>query len=88
MKAKAIINLKFPSEKLRDVVFKALEPEARKPATPRLRAAMEAFGEAGLTLKLEASDTTALRAAVNSYLRWIIVINDTCSTLDVFCKQG
>jgi tRNA threonylcarbamoyladenosine modification (KEOPS) complex Pcc1 subunit len=81
MKAKAIVRLKFPSEKHLEIVFKALKPEAKKPATMRSRASLEKV-DTFLVLKIEASDTVALRAAVNAYLRWISSIYSVCSTLD------
>jgi len=40
-----------------------------------------------LTLSFEASDTSALRAALNSYLRWVNIINDSCLVLDSMCKE-
>lgn len=49
---------------------RALKPEAKTPSTPRARARVEAR-EASLRIMIEAQDTTALRAAVNSYLRWV-----------------
>ncbi len=70
MKANALMRLKFPSEKHLEIVFKALEPEVRKPPTMRSRAILEKEGKF-LVLKIEARDTVALRAAVNAYLRWI-----------------
>lgn len=53
------------------VVFGALAPEAGRdiPRT-RVRASME---NGDLVLRVEASDLSALRAALNSYLRWIMV---------------
>lgn len=79
MKANALMRLKFPSEKHLEIVFKALEPEVRKPPTMRSRAILEKEGKF-LVLKIEARDTVALRAAVNAYLRWI---NSMANVLEV-----
>jgi tRNA threonylcarbamoyladenosine modification (KEOPS) complex Pcc1 subunit len=46
----------------------SLRPEASRPL-PRTRLAMSA-GEGELRLEILARDTSALRAALNSYLRW------------------
>ena len=45
-------------------------PETEKPATTRSKVSLEKDG-AFLVLRVEASDTVALRAALNAYLRWI-----------------
>jgi len=72
MKAQAIIRLDFSSEKQLKVVLEALKPETRSPATRRSKVQMESEGNS-LTLNFKASDTSALRAAINSYLRWILL---------------
>lgn len=46
----------------------SLAPEAARP-TPRTRVSLDR-GEDGFVLSLESDDTGALRAALNSYLRW------------------
>jgi tRNA threonylcarbamoyladenosine modification (KEOPS) complex Pcc1 subunit len=79
MKAKAVVRLKFPSKKQLEIVFKALEPEVKKPITTRSRTTLEKDG-ALLVLNVEARDTVALRAALNAYLRWI---NSVLSVLEV-----
>jgi tRNA threonylcarbamoyladenosine modification (KEOPS) complex Pcc1 subunit len=70
MRAKAVIRLKFLSQRDLTVVLKGLEPEVKKPATMRFRASLEKNGKF-LIVKVEAKDTVALRAALNAYLRWI-----------------
>ena len=79
MKAKAILRLKFPSERHLEIVFSALKPEVDKPATLRSKAVLEKEGTF-LILKVEAKDTVALRAALNAYLRWI---NSASNVLEV-----
>jgi len=83
MKAKAVVCLKFPSEKQLEIVFKALEPEVKKPVTVRSRTTLKKDGGL-LFLDVEAGDTVALRAALNAYLRWI---NSIISVLEVLEKQ-
>jgi len=50
------------------VVYEALRPETGRDV-PKARVAMRS-GPGRLTLTIDADDTGALRAAVNSYLRW------------------
>jgi len=77
MKAQAVIRLNFSSEKQLKVVLEALKPETRTPSTRRSKVQMKGEGNS-LTLNFKARDTSALRAAINSYLRQIsMLINVT-----------
>lgn len=49
-------------------VYEALRPETGRDV-PKARVSMR-YGRDRLTLQVDAEDTSALRAAVNSYLRW------------------
>lgn len=85
MRVKATVNLNFPSEERLQIVLVALKPETRISSS---RSKVQAEGkENRLTLIFEARDTSALRAALNSYLRWITVINDACSAMEAIEKQ-
>ncbi len=55
-------------------VYGALSPEAGRdiPRT-KVRASME---DGSMVLRVEATDLSALRAALNSYLRWIMVAEE------------
>ncbi|HKZ90135.1 MAG TPA: KEOPS complex subunit Pcc1 [Thermoplasmata archaeon] len=65
MTHRATITLEGPQA---DVVRQALSPEAGRDV-PKARVALR--GRAGrVSIEIEAEDTSALRAAVNSYLRW------------------
>jgi tRNA threonylcarbamoyladenosine modification (KEOPS) complex Pcc1 subunit len=77
MNANATIRLRFPTMRQLSAVFRALEPETRSPVTSRSKVTIIKEDEA-LTLKLvfETKDTSALRAAVNSYLHWIRLTKD------------
>ncbi|MEM2994525.1 MAG: KEOPS complex subunit Pcc1 [Candidatus Bathyarchaeia archaeon] len=83
MKAKATVHLKFSSEKHLEIVVKALEPEAKKPATKRSKTNI-GRKNAVLTLKVETGDTVALRATLNAYLRWISTVYSVLSTAESF----
>lgn len=83
MKTKASIRLNFPSEKILKVVFEALLPEIKNPATSRFKATLKCE-ENCLILLVEARDTAALRAALNAYLRWIAAVCEALSILNGF----
>ncbi len=70
---RATITLDGPDAAL---VFEALRPEAGRDV-PKARVSMRA-GRDRLTLRIEADDTSALRAAVNSYVRWADVASRVC----------
>lgn len=80
MKCKAIIRLEFPSERYLEIILKALGPEAKIPPTRRFKSILERESTF-LVLRIEANDTTALRAALNAYLRWINSIKDVLELL-------
>lgn len=79
MKATAAVRLKIPSGKRLETVFNSLKPEVTNVTTKRSRTVLEKKEEF-LILKIEARDTVALRAALNTYLRWI---NSILSVLGV-----
>jgi len=70
MKAQAVIRLNFSSEKQLKVVLQALRPETETSSTPRSKVHMTTEQQR-LILEFKAKDTSALRAAMNSYLRLI-----------------
>jgi len=75
VKRKAIICLELPSENLLKVLLKALLPETKKPTTSRSKVSIEGKGKK-LTIQIKAKDTSALRATLNSYLRWAVLVKD------------
>ena len=77
MAAKGTVRLRFSEECLK-VLINALKPEANRPATKRTKV-MLTNDSHSLILTVEASDTVALRAALNAYLRWI---NSTISVIE------
>lgn len=70
MKAQAIVRLNFSSEKQLSAVLQALKPETETSITRRSKVFMSVEGKL-LILDFKAKDTSALRAAMNSYLRLI-----------------
>ena len=81
MKTQAIIRLRFATQKNLHAVLKALVPETVKPATNRSLAKIERENSV-LVLRFEATDTSALRAVINSYLHWTLLAMDTLSRLE------
>ena len=70
--------MSFKSEKYLKTVLNALRPETRKSPSGRSRTKVEEE-DGELVVSFEARDTSALRAAINAYLRWITL---TQSILD------
>jgi len=79
IKAKAIIRLKFHSDKELATLIAALTPETNALATRRAQVKLEKDG-GFLVLTVVAEDTVALRSTLNAYLRWI---NSTVNVIDV-----
>lgn len=61
------------SPEVASIVEESLIPEAEYPISPRSNVEVEAK-EGKLVISMEASDVTALRAAFNSYIRWVEAI--------------
>jgi len=74
----AVLRIEFPSEKRATVVLNALRPETKVSPTQRSRVEVKREGR-NLTFFFEARDTTALRASINSYTRWVMAIEDVLS---------
>jgi tRNA threonylcarbamoyladenosine modification (KEOPS) complex Pcc1 subunit len=75
MKAVATVRLKFQRKEQLKAIFDALEPETRTSLSSRSKVSVKK--EVGaLVLVFEARDTSALRAALNSYLHWIRLTRD------------
>jgi len=85
MKAQAIIRLRFATQKNLSAVLKALAPETLKPATSRSLVKIESESNF-LILRFKATDTSALRAVINSYLHWALLATDTLSKLESLKK--
>lgn len=81
--AHATIRIGFPSEERAAIVLNALKPETRASPTERSKVEVERDGK-HLVLIFEATDTTALRASINSYTRWVMTIDDVLSKTESF----
>ncbi|MCI4339727.1 MAG: hypothetical protein L3J73_00450 [Thermoplasmata archaeon] len=66
----AVIEITDPDPTMIDRLARTLGPEAAR-EVPRARARLERAGPAQLLVRLEARDTGALRAGLNTFLGWI-----------------
>ena len=87
MKASTVISLHFPSRKRLEIVLKALKPEIERHQFMRRSKVNVSSRQNSLILSFEAEDTSALRASINSYLRWIMLINDSFQTIEELNKK-
>ncbi len=78
-RASAEIHVDVPDEMV-EAVLDALSPEIESPSSERSSTAIRKTVD-GILIVTEASDTTAMRAAVNSYLRWVQGILDMLSRM-------
>lgn len=81
MMAQASVRIKFKSKEHLESIFKALEPETRVALTRRSKVKASTKNEF-LILDFEAADTSALRASMNSFLHWILLIRDVLESLE------
>lgn len=81
MRVQAVIRLSFSSERRSRIVLCALEPETRTTPTSRSKVQIKSEGNS-LTLNIEAKDTSALRASINSYLRFIYLTKTIMDVVD------
>jgi tRNA threonylcarbamoyladenosine modification (KEOPS) complex Pcc1 subunit len=68
------------------MVFKALKPETLSQPTARSRTEVQLKGN-NILLRIKANDTTALRAAVNAYLRWMYSTQKVLEVLESFGRS-
>ena len=64
------VRLQLDDPALVDWLDRALRPEASR-EVPRAHAELRRGGEASLELTIQARDSGAMRAALNTYLGWI-----------------
>jgi len=81
MRAHAVVHLGFASQKQSKIVFEALQPETRTISTHRSRVSIKGRGKT-LMIRFEAEDTSALRAAMNSFLRWVFLMKTVLNSVD------
>lgn len=65
----AVIKIEL-NERLLDIIETSLSPESESPSSDRSETSIR-VEDNQLIIQTSASDTTALRASINSYLRWV-----------------
>jgi tRNA threonylcarbamoyladenosine modification (KEOPS) complex Pcc1 subunit len=65
----AVVSLKIKPE-IRNILINALKPESELPTSERTQTSVN-IQDDRLLIITHASDVTALRAALNSYMHWI-----------------
>jgi len=70
---KCTVTVPFRSKREVEAVMTALRPEVDSGRSKRSIVRLEA-ARRRVTLTVEGSDVTGLRAAINSYLRWLILM--------------
>lgn len=76
----AIIKIDLDEAVLR-VIDTALNPETETPSSERSETSIDIV-DGTLVIETQASDTTALRASLNSYLRWVEGIQNILMSLE------
>lgn len=67
-------------EELVQIIEKSLHPEVEQPISERSKVEITTENSE-LRIRVKASDLAALRAALNSYLRWVGAILDTLENI-------
>jgi KEOPS complex subunit Pcc1 len=72
---KTELRIEFESSGDAEVVLKSIEPEINTSPSDKSFTQVDLKNNI-LTIEIDADDTTTLRAALNSYLRWITLSHD------------
>jgi len=70
--AETKLELEFPSQREAEIVLMAIEPEITDSPSERTVTQIDCHHNL-LRVNIKAQDSPSLRAALNSYLRWIIL---------------
>ncbi len=81
LKLECLVKLKV-DPKFLESIFRALYPETLRVTSKRVSVAFTK-SEYSIILKFNAKDPTALRAALNSYLRWFSAVERSLKSIDV-----
>ncbi len=73
--ANSVIKIPFQDKRTAEIVRDSLKPEELLPKSARAEVDL-ATRENILSLDIEARDTAALRATINSFIRWAAVARD------------
>ena len=68
--ANSMIEIPLDSLEIAEILFAAISPETKSGPSDRATTRVS-LRESVLVIEVEASDITALRAAMNSYISWV-----------------
>jgi KEOPS complex subunit Pcc1 len=80
-KSSAEIQIKLKTERQAESIYKALKPESKKSFATRSEVEI-LMREREILLIIKAKDIVALRAALNSYLRFIKAMKKLINTIE------
>jgi tRNA threonylcarbamoyladenosine modification (KEOPS) complex Pcc1 subunit len=78
----SILEIPLESERIASILFSALLPETESIPSDRATTKVYVNGTS-LYVEVNASDLTAMRAALNSYIAWISACMRTIGSIDV-----
>ncbi|MBS7639347.1 MAG: KEOPS complex subunit Pcc1 [Candidatus Bathyarchaeia archaeon] len=73
--ASAILRFTFSSEREAEIIGKSIGPETETSTKYRSKVRVTKEGK-NLMIFFESTDTTALRASINSYLSWLMLLRE------------
>jgi KEOPS complex subunit Pcc1 len=82
VRTEAEVEIAFPLPRMGHVVAEAIRPELEDSPADRSIVKLIVDEDGKMTLHISATDTSALRAALNSYLRWISAITKTLNLFE------
>ncbi len=85
--AQIAIQFDLPSSRIADTIYASLLPETRQPTGFRSRTTVRREGRV-LRLDIKAEDIVALRAASNTFLRFVLVAMKTLNVVAPFYRAG
>ena len=85
--AEITVEIGLPSAKIAEAVYKSLLPETTQPSGFRSRVSVKQKGKS-LELHILADDIVALRAASNTFLRFVAVATKTLSVVSPFYRKA
>jgi KEOPS complex subunit Pcc1 len=85
--AEITIEIGLPSSRLAETVYKSLQPETKQPSGFRSHFSVKRTGKT-LELHILADDIVALRAASNTFLRFVAVAVKTVNVVAHFYRES
>lgn len=73
-KTEAFFKVDLKDDVIAQIVFKSLYPEVKFPPSSRVKVELNVDG-CFINIRIKADSLSSLRAAVNSYLRWISLLS-------------